>query len=279
MGKTVESVSHSSRSYPSDLYTSSPASCHSHMTKREKLDWEKLEQNPNLHWKDRLDEKEKHRGHQTDTARDLPLRDKSRDQTVTPELDGRHCGSLDRKRQLECDSSIKVKRLKQEIVDDQFDSSNTVHTHMHPSSHTIPGQHMSVSDLSVLYPNNSRCNVTRTPGGLVSYQGAEMHPYQSASWEPMWDVHKRIDLHFRQKVLKDYSLNTCRIPLAAQRQKEAFYGFLKPPLYLPLALRQQETVYHRGSEFLHSCHENSHLHPCRHQLPHPGFLAGSYLGP
>lgn len=180
--------------------------------------------------------------------------------------------------------------MRQEIVDDHFDSSTTLRTdpspfgtpHTHPSSHTVPVQHINTSDLSVLYPNSSRCNATRAPGGLISYPGAEMHPYQTASWEPMWGVHKRMDLPSRQNVLKDFSLDTCkviRIPLAAQQQKETFHGFLTPPLYLPLALRQQETVYLRGSEFLHPRHENRHLQHCRHQVPHPGFLATSYLGP
>ncbi|XP_044059642.1 uncharacterized protein LOC122879521 isoform X2 [Siniperca chuatsi] len=267
-----DSVQHKESDQPSCRHPNL-ASCLSRTTKREQLDREKLE----------------HRGHQTDTTKDLPLRDKSWDRRVTPELDGGCSGSLDRKRQLECDSVLKVKRVKREIVENHFDSSKTLRTdpspfsttHTHPSSHTVPVQHINTSDLSVLYPNSSRCNVTRAPGGLISYAGAEMHPYQTASWEPMLDAHKRMDLHSRQNVLKDNSLNTCkaiRIPLAAQWQKEAFHGFFMPPLYPPLALRQQETVYLRGREFLHSRHENCHLHHCRHHLPHPGFLATSYLG-
>ncbi|XP_023258093.1 uncharacterized protein LOC111652156 isoform X1 [Seriola lalandi dorsalis] len=265
----------------SDLSPSSPASCHSHMTKREKL-----EQPPNLHWRERLDEEEKHRDHHTDTTQGSPLRDKSRDGAVTPEHDGRHGGSLDRKRQLECDSFIKVKRVKQEIVDDQFDPSKTLHTdpspfsttHTRPSSSTVPVPHINIGNLSVLYPNSSRCNVNGAPGGLMSYPEAEMYPYPTASWEPTWVIHKRKDLHSRQN---DYSLHTCkglRIPLVGQRQKEAFPDFFMPPLYHPLSSRKQETAYLRGREFLHSCHENCHLHHCRQQLPHPGFLATSYLG-
>lgn len=282
-GKTAENVRHLNRSYPSDLYPPAPASCHSHATKREKL-----EQPLNLHWKERLAEKEKHGSQPTDTAKDLPLRDKSWDRT--PEADGRRSGSLDRKRPLECDGFITVKRVKQEIGEDRFDSSKTLHTdpspfgtpHTHPSSRTVPVQHIKINDLSVLYPNGGRCNVTRAPEGLVSCPGAEMHPYQTASWEPMWGDHKRMDLHSRQNVLKDFSLNTCkaiRIPLPAQQQKEAFHGFFAPPLYLPLALRQQETGYLRGREFLHLRPESHHLPRCRHQVPHPGFLATSYLGP
>ncbi|XP_071353046.1 uncharacterized protein [Trachinotus anak] len=272
----------SDRSEPgttSHLSTSSPVSCHSHLTKREEAD-----QPPNLHWREKLDEEKKHRDHQTDTTQDLPLRDKSRD--VTPERDGTQGGSLDRKRQLECDSFVKVKRVKQEIVDDQFDSTKTLHTgpspftttHTHPSSRTIPLPHINISHLSVLNQNSSRCNDTSAPRGLISYPGAEMYPYPTASWEPTWIMNKRKDLHCRQN---DYSLNTCkgiRIPLVAQRQKEALHGFFMPPLYFPLAARKQETAYLRGREFLHSHHETCHLHPCRRQLPHPGFLGTSYLG-
>lgn len=198
---------------------------------------------------------------------------------MTSEVDGRRGGSLDRKRPLECDGFVQAKRVKQEIVDDQFDFPKTFHARTHSSSHGMPVQHMNISDLSVLYANSSRCDVTRAPGGLFSYPGAEMHPYQTAPWEPMWDVHKTMDLLSRQNVLKDYSLSTCRIPVVAQTQKEAFHGFLAPPLNFPLALRQQEAVYLRGSDLLHTRHENCHLHRRQHQLPHPGFPATSYVGP
>ncbi|XP_035857359.1 uncharacterized protein LOC116047567 isoform X2 [Sander lucioperca] len=276
--KTAENISHFDRRYPSDLSTSSPVSFHSRATKREKL-----EQRPNLHWKEKLDKKKKHGSQQVETTKDLPLKDKSRDRTATLELDGRRSGSLDRKRQPESDSSIKVKRVKQKIVEDQFDSSKTLHTdpspfsttHTLPSLHTMPVQHIHISDLSVLHPNSSRCNVTRTPQGLISYPGDKMHPYQTASWEPMWDAHKRMDLHSRQNALTDHSLNTCkavRIPHVAQRQKEAFQGFFTPPFYYPYALRPQKAIYLRGREFLHSRHENYHLH-------HPGYLATSYMWP
>ncbi|XP_039639436.1 uncharacterized protein LOC120547795 isoform X2 [Perca fluviatilis] len=276
--KTAENISRLDRRHPPDLSTSSPVAFHSRTAKREKL-----ERRPNLHWKEKLDEKKKPGRQQVETTKDLPLKDKSRDRTATLELDGRHSGSLDRKRQPESDSSVKVKRAKQEIVEDQFDSSKTLHTdpspfsttHALPSLHTMPAQHIHISDSSVLYPNSSRCNVTKTPQRLISYPGDEMHPYQTASWEPVWDAHKRMDLHSRQYTLTDYSLNTCkavRIPHVAKRQKEAFQGFFTPPLYFPCALRQQKVIYLRGREFLHSPHENYHLH-------HPGYLATSYLGP
>lgn len=258
----TENAREFNRSYPSDLHTSLPLHGHKRET---------LEQPSNLRWKEKAAE-ETHRGQQTDRAKDLPLRDKSWDPAV--ELDGRRGGSVDRKRPLECDSFMKVKRMKQETADNQFDPSHT-----HPYSHTMPVQH--ISDLPALYPDSSRCNVTRAPAGLVSYAGVEMHPYQTASWEQMRDVHKRPDLHLRQNALKGYSVNTCkaiRIPPAAQRQTEAFHGFVAPPLYLPVALRQQETVYLRGREFLDSRQKNYHLQRCRHQLSHPGFTAMPYLG-
>ncbi|XP_051253475.1 uncharacterized protein LOC127362140 [Dicentrarchus labrax] len=261
-GKTAKNERDMNTSYPSDLNPRSP--CHIPTTKREKL-----EQAQNLH-----PEKEKHGCQQTDTAKDT-----SWDLTMTPELHGRQSGSRGRKRQFECDGFIQVKRVKKEVTDDQFDSSKTLHTdptYTHPSSHTVPVQH-----ISDLHPN-SRFNVTRIPGGLISYPAAEVHPYQAASWDAMWDVHQRMDLHSGQNVLKDYSQNTCkaiRIPLVAQSQIEAFHGFFAPPLYLPLALRQQDTVYLRGREFLQPRYDNCHLHRCRHQLSHPGFLATPYLGP
>lgn len=173
--------------------------------------------------------------------------------------------SLDRKRRIEFDSFIKVKRVRQEIVDNQFDSSKTLHTH--PSSQTAVN-HAYITHTSVLYPNSNRGNAW----GFFSYPGAKMHPYPSASWASVWDFHKKSDQH----VLKDYSVNTCkanRLPLLAQRQKEAFNGFSAPP-HFPLVMRQ-ETVYLRERELLHSRHKNC----CRHQLPHPGLLATSYLGP
>ncbi|XP_036932728.1 uncharacterized protein LOC119007276 [Acanthopagrus latus] len=251
--KPSETFSHFNRTYPSDLYASSP--CCSCPTQREKS-----EQPPNLHWREKLAEKEKQHGRQlTTTAKDLLLRDKSWDQAVTPELDGRHSDSLARKRSLEGDSFVKVKRAKQEYINDQFNSS-------HPPSQPLPVQHR--SDLSVLYPVSS---VTRTP-----YPSAEMHPYHTASWEPVWN------LHSRQNVLRDCSANTCksiRIPLVAQGQRETPHGFCTPPLYLPLSLRQQETLYLRGRESLHSRPENSQLQHCGYRLTHPGFLAKSHLGP
>lgn len=255
--KPSKTFSHFNRTYPSDLYTSPP--CCSCPTQREKP-----EKPPNLHWREKLAETEKqHRSQLTATPKDLLLRDQrsliSWDQAVTPEPDGRHSDSLNRKRSLEGNSFVRIKRAKQEYINDQFNSS-------HPHSQPVQAQHR--SDLYVLYPVS---NVTRTP-----YPGAEMHPYHAASWEPVWD------LHSRQNALKDCSANTCKsimIPLVAQRQRETLHGFCTPPLYLPLSLRQQETLDLRGREFLHSRQENSQLQGCRYQLTHPGFLAASYLEP
>ncbi|XP_054868471.1 uncharacterized protein LOC129349370 isoform X2 [Amphiprion ocellaris] len=238
------------RSYPSDVRTPSPASCHSRATKREQPD-----QPPNLHWREKPDEKEKHRSCQTDTMKDLCLTEKSQDPKVTPDLVGRHSSSVYRKRQLECESFIKVKRAKQEILDNQFSGSKNLHsdqsplitTHTHPASHIVQRQHMNLSDLSVLHPNSSRCS--------ISFPVTELDPYKATSWDQMLDIHRRMDLRDRQNVLKDYSLNSCkviRIPAAAQRQQNALYGFYAPPLYFPPALRQQEIVYLRGRETLAS---------------------------
>lgn len=260
------------RSHPSDLYVSSAASCHNHTTTQR----EELEQPLNLHRREKPDEKEKHRVHKADTVEGSTLRDKPQDRTLSAELDVRRGGSLDRKRRLERDGFIQVKRVKKEKVDDKFDSSKSFHTepssfsmsHTHPSSHTTPAQHINISHLS---PNSSRCDGSTAPGRLLSYPGAETYPYQTASWELMWNIHKREDLHSRQSVLKENSLNTCK----GQRQTEAFRGFFMPPLYFPLALGAQETAYLRGREFLHSRHKNCQVRHCRSQLPHLGFLATS----
>lgn len=259
----------------SDLSTSPPASCCSHENKREEV-----EQPLSLHRRERLDEEEKHRDPQTDTAQGSPLKNKFRDKIATPEHDGRRDGSLDRKRQRDCNSAIKAKRVKQEIIDDQLDSSKALLTnlssastaHMRPSSCTIP--HINISgQLSVLYPETSRyVTSSPAPGGFNSYPGAETYPYLTAPWEPAWFVHKSKDLHSRQI---DYSLNTCkgiRIPLAAQGQKEAFQGVFMAPFHFPPA-------YLTGKEFLYSHHENRHLQHCGRHLPHAGLLATSYLGP
>jgi len=156
--------------------------------------------------------------------------------------------------------------VKQEIEDDQFDSSKTLFTDL--SAHPTPEPDLNSSGVSAMYPNSSTCDIIRTPGGLVPYPGAETHPYQTASWDSMWNV---MDLHSRQNVRKEYSLNSCkaiRIPLAARRQNEAFHAFFMRPLYFPLALRQQETAHLIRREFLFSGHERSSP-PC--------WLSGSIL--
>lgn len=217
----------------------------SQTTKRKKLDWEKVGELPYLHWGEERTEKEEHKSQQTDIVKDLPLQDKCWDGAVTLDF-------------------IQGKRVRQEIVDDQFDSSKTLHTHT--SSQTAV-HHAYITDRSVFYPNSNRGHA----GGFVSYPGAKMHPYPSASWESVWDFHKKLDQH----ALKA-SVNTCkviRLPLLAQRQKPDFNGF-GAPLHFPPVLRQ-EIVFLRETEFLHSYHRNC----CGHQLPHPGFLATSYLGP
>lgn len=248
-GKTAGHSNHFNRRYPAEYFQSSPAP-YSHTNKREKL-----EQPLVLNRREELDEKEKHRSQQGETTDISPPRDTYLNPTAEPE----HSGSHGRKRQLEGVSSIQCKRVKQEIVDDRSDPSPL------STTHTMPEQHINTHALSGLYPNSSRCHVTRT---LVSYLGSDMHPHQTASWDPIGGVHKIMDLYSRQHLLKDYSLNTCRairVPPVAMRQKESF-GYYAPPFYFPLALMQQQSFY------LSSRHMNSHLH-------HPGWLTTSYLRP
>ncbi|XP_067451070.1 uncharacterized protein [Thunnus thynnus] len=271
------------KSHPSDLYTSSTASYHIHTTKKEKL-----RQLPNLNWKEKRDEKEEHRHHQLDSCLNvLPLKEKSRGHTVvTPELDGRHdTVSHDRKRPLDCGSLIKVKRVKQEVVDDRFDPSLLSMTRKDPSSNTMLVQHINTSDTSALHCYSSGCNVARAPRGVVSYPGAEMYPYQTASWEQLWTGFKTMDHSLRQQLLGDYLLNSCKVikmPRAAQKHKEVFHSFSAPHLRFPLAIRQQETAYLSGRKFMSSGNESHHLHHCHSatmsHLLHPGFLAASHTG-
>ncbi|XP_035011348.1 uncharacterized protein LOC118106713 isoform X2 [Hippoglossus stenolepis] len=212
------------------ITTSSPASA----TKREKL-----EQLVHLQWKEKLDD-DKHRNQQSDTTKDSPPGDESWDRAATPEVGGRR-GSHDRKRRLEGEGFIKGKRVKQDIVDNQFPYAKMWHsnqsafsvTHTHPSSCAAPVQHISFSDLSVLYPDSSRFNVSSSPGGLAPYPGVAMHPCPAASWEPSWDITSRKALH-------------SRIPVVAQRHNEHLPGFFAPSLFVPLVLRRQEAAYIRG---------------------------------
>lgn len=239
-------------SRPSDLRTSSSVSYHSSVSQREELD-------QHLTWKEKLDEKEKHRSQQINKTKDLPLKDKSLDQAAG--LDGRLCSSADRKRQLECNSFLEVKKAKQVAVGNHFDSS-----------HTKPSEH--VSDFSVVYPQSKRCNVTRAPCGLPTYPGTELHPYQT-----MWDYNKWMELYCGQSALKN-SFKTCkviRVPPAAQTPGEALHGYSSTPLHFPLALREQENIYLRERESLHSQQQNCHFHCSRYQLPYHPFLQTPHL--
>lgn len=255
-GDSVENLSHINRSCPSGLHT--PSLYHSHISKKKKLDCEKVQEPPNQYWRQKLAEEKQKRLH-TDAAKDLPLREQSWDRT---QPDVSHVSSLDRKRPLGCNGFTEVKRLRHKVVDDQFDSTQSLPRH--PPSHTATVQHAYINEL---YPNSRAGHVVaRTPGCFTSYPGAEKHHYPSASWESTWDFHKTL----RQHTLKDFSVNTCRairLPVLEPRRREVFNDF-------PLAIRQ-ETLYLRGRALPHLHHGNC----CRHQPPRPGFLAASYLGP
>ncbi|XP_043976394.1 uncharacterized protein LOC122833132 isoform X2 [Gambusia affinis] len=102
-------------------------------------------------------------------------------------------GSLDRKRHLGSCSSDGVKRLKRETEDERPD----------PSLFTAPCTDPSASRVCT----------------CVSHPGAELHPYQTASWEQTWS--HRVDVHLRQKVFKEYFC-------------ERFLPTLAPHVYFPL---------------------------------------------
>lgn len=253
-GQTADSLPEPNTSCPSEP----PA-------KREELDCKKPEQR-----RERLTVEEKHSGPHSDTAQDSPARDKSSDPAVTPDPGSRHSGSADRKRPRECDSVVKVKRLKHEGADNLVYNAKT----LHPDPYS-QAQYMSSFSAS-------RCDLTstRTPGLLVSYP-AGIQPYPTASWDPHWDAQRRLELHLRQNTLNDHSVTPGKaiaILPTAQRQMEAFHSFLAPPVYSSLALRQ-DTIYLRGREYLQSRHENCHLQLRRLQCPHPGFLPSPYLRP
>ncbi|KAM4566066.1 uncharacterized protein PAE49_009854 [Odontesthes bonariensis] len=218
------------RSCPSDHQPSSSASCDSHAAPLGDVD-----RPAKRLLKKKVDGKERDISNQTDVTKDLPFRDKSWHPQVIPELDGGRIGSLGRKRKLEDDGFLQVKRVKQETEDNQSDSSLTLHSdpssliapHAHPSSHTVQAHDKNISSLCVSNPNGCTCT--------ISHPGTELHPYQTLSRDPTWS--SGLDFHFRQKALKGYFCNS-------------FYGFFAPPLYFPLALRQQETVRHRRTQTL-----------------------------
>lgn len=211
----------------SDLQTPPPVSTHSRGY-REKLDCEKQDQHSTP------DKKEKHQIHQSSPTKNLPHKEKFRELIVTSDLDGRHSGSLDRKRQFECEGINKAKRMRHEMSNSPFGSSQTLQyypspfitTYTHPPAHNMQVQHTNMSDCSFLYPNSIRFN--------ASYPDTKTHPCQTSSWETMRDTHS---FHFRKHTLKDYSLNTCkaiRKPLVARGSTS--------PLYF---LRVRETLLSR----------------------------------
>lgn len=110
---------------------------------------------------------------------------------MIPELkEGRCSGSIDRKRQLGSENSIKVKRMKQETEDSRSPSSATLHSdpssvspYAQPFLHTAQVQH--IGSLSVCYPNGCKC--------IISYPGTDLHPLKTALWEPTWN--NWIDFH------------------------------------------------------------------------------------
>ncbi|XP_014889194.1 uncharacterized protein LOC106948174 [Poecilia latipinna] len=100
-------------------------------------------------------------------------------------------GSLDRKRHLEGRSSGGVKRLTRETEDERLDPSLFTAPCTDPSTRRMQAQPTSISRL---YASCCcRC---------VSFPGAELRPYQTASWEQRWS--HRVDVHLGQKVFKEY---------------------------------------------------------------------------
>ncbi|CAJ1065276.1 uncharacterized protein LOC117825779 [Xyrichtys novacula] len=218
--------------------------CHSDMSKTVELD-----QLQHPLWKEKLDE-EKHRSQQINKTKDLPLKDKSLDQTVTA---GRLANSTVRRRQLDCDSFLDVKRAKKEEVKDHFESS-----HRKPNPH--------VSDL---HPSSNRCTVTQASSGFISHPGAELHPYQT-----MWDLNKSMALYCSQNIPKGYTPKTHKVITIPPVPHRPFYAYSTTPLYFP----HQDTLFHREREFLHSQQQLCHFQRCRYQLTHPGFLQTPHFG-
>lgn len=182
------------------------------------------------------------------------MRDHSRDRAEPDVL----ASSLSRKRPHGGSSLTKVKRMKREIADNRFDSTVTVHAR--PPSRTAPVQQAYGAGPLGTCSNSSREHVTRTPWGFTSHTGSEMHPPRRASLGSVWDLHSTTD----------DSVNASLVHLVRRRGETSFCA---PPLYFPPAVRQ-ETLYQRGGDFVHHHRGNC----CRHQLPHPGFLAASYIG-
>lgn len=249
-GAPAEHVSLLRRICPSDLCTPSPY--HSRT-----LDSEKQEEEPGLQ------PRETERN--SSAVNYLPVRDHSRDRAEADVL----ISSLNRKRPHGGSSLAKVKRMRPEIADNRFDSTVTLHAR--PSARAVPVQPACVAGPLGMYSNSSRGHVTRIPWGFTSYTGAEVRPSRRASLESVWDLHGATGPH----AFVDYSVNACKaagLVHLARRRGETSNAFCAPPLYFPPAV-SQETLYQRGWEFLHPHQGNR----CRHQLPHAGFLAPSYL--
>lgn len=257
VGKTVENIKQF-KHHPAHLDTSSPESCLSHTVKRARSDWER--QPPEK------DEKE-HRHHRSDAS---PLTDKTWKLRETPVVDAGRC--WDRKRQHECSSFSKVKKMKQEISDNRSDSARILHAHL--SSHNVPVQHV-IGDVSAFY-SKSRCTTVQHPTPMRP--AAEEYAHQTA----LWGIQKNTDLPSRLNLQIDNTLNTCNtigMPCIAQRDREAFSGIPTLPLYFSPSLIQQERSYIRQRVFLQSHVDNSYLLYCRHPLSHHGFITPSYSGP
>ncbi|KAM4742437.1 uncharacterized protein FYW61_001268 isoform 2-T3 [Anableps anableps] len=193
-------------------YPSKPAFHLSHETQQDNLSRENVK-----HPVEKMDVK-RHKSCQTNTTLSLPVWDKS----WAPRMihDGKQCSSLDGRRHQEDCMFDDVKRLKQETEDKKLDPSSFTGPYTEPSIHKIQVQQISISSLCV-----SCCSGNRS---IISYPGTELHPYQTASWERIWN--HRMDVHLRQKVFKGYFC-------------DRFHPFLAPYLHSPLALRSKDTVY------------------------------------
>ncbi|XP_029922534.1 uncharacterized protein LOC115369937 isoform X2 [Myripristis murdjan] len=285
--KKEENISQCSKTQsPDQCYRQSPAPQHRHPIKREKLDWDNWGQSSNQRWHKtelKMDEtrSEKKNEELMMIPKAFPLPEKSVHLTLTPEThSGSHkCEPGDRKRQLECGSHVHVKRLKQEVgEDDQHDSSKKLQPHpalsdpfpsrqthtscSDPPLSTMPEKHIAlVDDMAALYSVGNTRHVARTynttPGGIISYPAAGQYPYPVPSWEAFWDVHRNKDPSNK----RGYFLNreVISMPDAAWWLRDKAFHCI-PPAHVPfhVALRQQEDVCLRGRQFLHSLRENYH---------------------
>lgn len=198
---------------------------------------------------------------------------------------GRGWDSSTRKRELENEAQITVKRLKRDrenelkdsndrhqpqTVTDKPSPSPTVHTPFFHSLSLLPSTSGSLRP--GLQHINTGCNVVSShsaPPNEPLYSGAEMFPYRTTSWVPLrnpeWNMYRGMDLSSHADPLMMADRVHAKVGSQQKavgwslRNRESFQGFPQPPLKSSLALLQQERAFLREQEHLHMLREKYYL--------------------